>query len=160
MAKDNEDIVQNTDGSQQSSGIVAKDGRVMHPNSLANMEKGRFKPGDSRINRNGRPPVDNSWAEICRKVSAEIIEVENGEEISRRELFIRQCWAVIDDPGRDFRLKFDIFKELSSREEGRPAIKQEVEGAITAQNVIFLPAKSNENNSLQANYEVIDDTDN
>ncbi len=103
-----QDKVQHSDKSQQSSGIIGKDGRKMHPNSLANMEKGKFKPGDSRINRNGRPPVDNSWAEICRKVSAEVIEVKDGEEISRRELFIRQRWAVIDDPEMDFRLKFDI----------------------------------------------------
>lgn len=72
---------------------------------------------------------------------------------------------MIDDPERDFRLKFDIFKELSSREEGRPAIKQEIEGAITAPFVVLLPEKNQaveiqaaavvDENTDQANYEVI-----
>ena len=151
-----ENIGEHADKSHQNSGIIGKDGRKMHANSLLNLDKGKFVPGDPRINKNGRPRREFSWTEVI----AEIGDETNPEtQRSNRETLIRDLYRLALDGDTPVTTRYSIAVWLTEREDGKAVQKQEISSKGLVQNVILLPAKHNENNNLQASYEVINEED-
>ena len=102
--------------------------RQMHPNSLANLEKGKFKKGQV-ANPKGRPPKELCITSILREQLGEPCPYAEGktwaEWIARRALELAS-----ENPA--------YFRELLERLEGK--VVQPIESQITT-DVVFIIGK-------------------
>ncbi|KKL10752.1 hypothetical protein LCGC14_2552650 [marine sediment metagenome] len=98
-----------------------KDGLVKQENNKEKPATG-FHTNPERINKKGRPPAGESWAEILREIGEEI-HPKTGKPF--KEAVSRKIWnkAVGGDT--------QSIKEIMNRMDGMPKQSHEVEGNVT-----------------------------
>jgi hypothetical protein len=58
---------------------------------IANLKPFRFRKGDPRINRSGRPKSFDDFRDLAQKVTQENLTLPNGKKITVAEALLRQC---------------------------------------------------------------------
>ena len=134
-------------------------GPGQHPNSQKNLELAKWKPGQSG-NPLGRPKRNLAWSDKIREIG-DLINEET--LVSNRETLIRDLYNIALDPKTSPTTRYQIAVWLTEREEGKPVQKQEVEAKAWTQNIIFLPAKiDNEiqrSEPVEAEYDEIEEAE-
>ena len=78
------------------------------------MKPGTFKPGDPRINRQGRPKKGKTLTDILEKWGKKTVPLPDGTKRSRKEILAQQLWTLA--------IKGDatLIKYIYDRIDGRP----------------------------------------
>ncbi len=111
-----------------------KDGLVKQGNNKKKPATG-FHTNPERINKKGRPPAGESWAEILRQIGEEV-DPKSGKQF--KEAVGRKVWKLCLEGN------VNVIKELFNRMDGMPLRHVDItsDGEKIESPVIFTPKRS------------------